>query len=84
MANNVKWQYSQIGNVVTYSQMAIYMFSDSCSGVEKAIRQRIGQQTTAFGRVDDTVGNPHRAQISQFEFFELKFLNSNVSSLSSH
>ena len=24
-----------------------------------------------FGRGDDTVGNPHRAQISQFDFFEL-------------
>ena len=24
-----------------------------------------------LGRADDTVGNPHRAQISQFEFFEL-------------
>ena len=31
---------------------------------------------------DDTVGNPHRAQISQFELFELKFLNSSFSSLS--
>ena len=26
---------------------------------------------TGFGRGDDTVGNPHRAHISQFEFFEL-------------
>ena len=24
-----------------------------------------------LGREDDTVGNPHRAQISQFEIFEL-------------
>ena len=24
-----------------------------------------------FGRGDDTVGNPHRAQVSQFELFEL-------------
>ena len=32
----------------------------------------------------ETVGNPHRAQISQFEFFELKFLNSSFSSLSSY
>ena len=29
-----------------------------------------------FGRGDDTVGNPHRAQISRFGLFELKFLNS--------
>ena len=28
----------------------------------------------AFGRGDDTVGNPHRAQISLFEFFELILL----------
>ena len=27
-----------------------------------------------FGRGDDTVGNPHRAQISQFEPFELELL----------
>ena len=28
-----------------------------------------------FGRGDDTVGNPHRAQISQFELFELILLS---------
>ena len=27
-----------------------------------------------FGRGDDTVGNPHRAQISQFDVFERIFL----------
>ena len=27
-----------------------------------------------FGRGDDTVGKPHRAQISQFELFELVLL----------
>ena len=27
-----------------------------------------------FGRGDDTVGNPHRAQISQFEVFELNLV----------
>ena len=36
-----------------------------------------------LGRGDDTVGNPHRAQIYQFELFELKFFNSSFSSLSS-
>ena len=30
----------------------------------------------ASERGDDTVGNPNRAQVSQFELFELKFLNS--------
>ena len=28
-----------------------------------------------FGRGDDTVGNPHRARISQFELFELILLS---------
>ena len=37
-----------------------------------------------LGRGDDAVGNPHRAQISQFELFELKFLNSSFSSSSSY
>ena len=35
----------------------------------------------SFGRGDDTVGIPHRAQISQLELFELKLLNSRCSSL---
>ena len=30
---------------------------------------------TLFGRGDDTVGDPHRAQISQFELFELSILS---------
>ena len=33
-----------------------------------------------IGRGDDTVGSPHRAQISQFELFGLKVLNSSFSS----
>ena len=40
--------------------------------------------TMTFGRGDYTVGNPHRAQTYQFELFELKFLNSRFSSLSSY
>ena len=28
----------------------------------------------SFGRGDGAVGNPHRAQISQFELFELKYI----------
>ena len=35
-----------------------------------------------FGRGDDEVGNPYRAQIFQFELFEVNFLNSSFSSLS--
>ena len=30
---------------------------------------------TLIGRGDDTVGNPHRAQICQFDVFELMFLS---------
>ena len=33
---------------------------------------------------DDTVGNPHRAQTYQIEFFELKLFSSSLSSLSSY
>ena len=36
-----------------------------------------------LGGGDDTVGDPRRAQISQFELFELKFLDSSFSSLPS-
>ena len=33
-----------------------------------------GQTGPRFGRGEDTVGNPHRAQISQFELFRLILL----------
>ena len=36
-------------------------------------RRRRGE-VPALGRGNDTVGNPHRAQISQFELFELNHL----------
>ena len=35
---------------------------------------RLASKTPNLGRGDDTVGNPHRAQISQFELFELILL----------
>ena len=38
---------------------------------------------SGFRRGDDTVGDPHRTPISQFELFELKFVTSSFSSLSS-
>ena len=38
---------------------------------------------SSIRRGDDTVGNPHRAQISQFELIERIFFNSSFSSLSS-
>ena len=37
-------------------------------------------EAARLGRGDDTVGSPHQAQMSQFELFELKFLNSSLSS----
>ena len=42
-----------------------------------------GQRLEGSDRGDDGVGNPRRARIHQFELFELKFLNSSFSSLSS-
>ena len=44
----------------------------------------VSQTSLPFGRGDDTVGDPHRAQICKFELFELKLLNSSCSSLSSY
>ena len=43
-----------------------------------------GQQSGPSEGGDDTVGKPHRAQISQFELFELRFINSSFSRLSSY
>ena len=40
----------------------------SLSGLAHALRRL---PLPSLGRGDDTVGNPHRAQISQFELFEL-------------
>ena len=37
-----------------------------------------------IGRGDDTVGNPHRIQISQFELFEIIILSYDCNSLSSN
>ena len=34
----------------------------------------VGAHIVVIGRGDDKVGNPHRAQISQFELFELILL----------
>ena len=53
----------------TYIYIYIYIY----------MRGRPGQ----FGGGDDTVGNPHRAQVSPLELFELKLVDSSFSSLSS-
>ena len=46
-------------------------------GFEQFQAEELGQpsaQEGQVGRVDDTVGNPHRAQVSQFELFKLILL----------
>ena len=43
-----------------------------------------GPWAEVIGRGDDAVRDPHRAQICQFELFELKCINSSFSSLSSY
>ena len=52
---------------------------------DKTIRTmiQIVVHVTCVGRGDDTLGSPPRAQICQFELFELKLLNPSFSSLSS-
>ena len=50
---------------------------------EETRRSRTRAPLTSEGGMD-TVGNPHRTQIYQFELFELKFINSSFSSLSSY
>ena len=40
-----------------------------------ASRASSARKCSRIGRGDDTVGNPHRAQISQFELFEVKFIS---------
>ena len=49
---------------------------------ERQMTRSLGK-STYFGRGDDTVGNPHRPQIVEFELFELKRINSSFSSSSS-
>ena len=46
-----------------YIYIYIYMSTETSTG-----------QSPLFGRGEDTVGNPHRAQIYQFELFELILL----------
>ena len=45
-----------------------------CDGRESGVLRPSDSQRFRFGRGDDTVGNTHRAQISQFELFELILL----------
>ena len=47
-----------------------------CEAQEGELQERRAniREVEEFGRGDDTVGNPHRTQISQFELFELILL----------
>ena len=48
--------------------------TDSNDGNNDYVEQTSPGDGEGFGRGDDTVGNPRRAQISQFELFELILL----------
>ena len=61
----VTYRRLQIWIVASYLYSVLYLFT----AVESDVVQN--RMAGAFGRGDDTVGNPHRAQISKFEFFEL-------------
>ena len=66
-------------HVAIISSAAVASFIPAAATVTRAIIVAISIATITvsitiavlFGRGDDTVGNPHRAQISQFELFEL-------------
>ena len=45
--------------------------SSRIDSTEKPIWSKNPLALVLFGRADDTVGNPHRAQSNQFELFEL-------------
>ena len=42
--------------------------------IDRNGNEHLGCPLSLFGRGDDTVGNPHRAQIFRFDFFELVLL----------
>ena len=48
--------------------------SHSSGGVPLRLSRESVQGALQFGRADDTLGSPHRAQISQFELFEFILL----------
>ena len=54
-----------------YIYIYIYIYTYVRADVHAHARIRV---RPVFGTGDDTVGNPHRAQISQFELFELILL----------
>ena len=58
--------------------------SDHRPGISCRVSWPSRMVSTLIGRGDDTVGDPHRAQIYKFETFEFEFLNSSFASLSSY
>ena len=67
--------------IYIYIHIHIYIYIHTPTYMVERDRRSLGASNV--GRGDDTVGNPLRAQISQFELFELKFIDSSCSSLSS-
>ena len=58
-----------------YLSLSLYIYIyilRCCVGVVLPLPRR--PRPPQLGRGDDTVGDPHRARISQFEFFELSLL----------
>ena len=57
--------------------LSIYIYistREAWAALQRARRQKGGALSPLLGRGDDTVGNPHRIQIYQFELFELVLL----------
>ena len=61
---------SQKFNLESEPKLSGFAPSKSASSLRRAMILTPG----CLGRGDDTLGNPHRAQISQFELFELVLL----------
>ena len=56
--------------ICTHIYIYIYIYTHR-RGLPAPLLRRVNVQRLDLGRGDDTVGNPHRAQMSEFEFFEL-------------
>ena len=71
-----KYKYTYNCNIYIYIYIYIYMYSmtyKSCApGRLRIVRlpRSLRAKPAHFGRGDDTVGSPHRAQTSRFELFE--------------
>ena len=85
-----EFTYQGIPQRASLKYMVLYLFCffrlhvmfTSFIEIGKSLLQSRSLKALDIGRGIDTVGNPHRTQIYQFELFELKLLNSSFSSLS--